>query len=262
MRRKATLIAVVILLVAVALLSQTHADISHDPRAPIAISSDQRLEFSLIGSRGGGFAFYSIEYPGDGTVVTIELDLAPGDSVAMNAAGFNVYGPNGYFIGSGSGVKDQPGRKRLTWSDFNPARWLIQVYNYLEPVPMLFHLQVNGLPEPEPVVQRAELFSPAAASEFAMGFGELLGDKGGSFHYYKIESEGDNSEVQLYLYHTPHNHLVAQGFGMNVYAPENALRVATAIYGTKFRLELPGTYLVQVFNYLHGVNVQYVLTQE
>jgi len=261
MRSKVLLITASLLILVLVLMSTTYADISHDPSAPIAIPYDQSLDFMLVGSSGGAFAYYSIEYPGDGRVITIELELAPGDPVAMMGAGFNVYGPNGYFIGSGAKSLTRMDCKQLQWADYNPARWLIQVYNYLDRAPINFHLRVTGLPESQPTSIRMPVMTPADAMTFSMASGSLLGDQGGNYHYYKIESNADGSEMALYLYYTPDNHIISRGFGMNVYGPQHGVLVASGGHEARFRLELAGTYLVQIYNYIHGINISYVLTR-
>lgn len=260
MRSKVVLITVGLLVVVLALMSTIRADISHDAAAPIGIPYDQELDFTVGGSHAGAFAYYSIDYPGDGRIITMELDLAPGDPVAMMGAGFNVYGPQGYFIGSGMKSPDKADRKEFEWSDYNPTPWLIQVYNYLDNVPVAFHLEVSGLPGPQPT--RAPVMSPAEAMTFSMASGGLIGDRGGNYHYYEVESNGNGSAITLHLYHDPDNHLVSQAFGLNVYAPEGGVLAANGSHEVMFDLEDSGTYLVQVYNYLDGQNVNYVLTKD
>src|SRR5438046_691829 len=41
----------------------------------------------------GKQAFLRFEYPGDGSVVTIDVDISPGDPGAAGNEGFRVYGP-------------------------------------------------------------------------------------------------------------------------------------------------------------------------
>jgi hypothetical protein len=260
MRNRVVWVTVGLMVMVFLVMGTIHADISHDAAAPILIPSDQELDFVLGGSRAGSFAYYSIDYPGDGRIITMELDLAPGDPVAMNAAGFNVYGPQGYFIGSGYKSPDKADRKELEWSDYNPAPWLIQVYNYLDNVPVAFKLKLSGLPGPQPT--RAPVMSPAQAMSFSMTGGGLVGNAGGNYHYYNVESNGNGSEVTLHLYHDPDNHIVSRAFGMNVYAPEGGVLAASGSHEVTFDLEASGTYLVQIYNYLDGQNVNYVLTQE
>jgi len=260
MRKRAVLITVGLLAIVVALMGTIRADVSHDAQAPISVPADQELDFVVGGSRAGAFAYYSIDYPGDGRIITLELDLAPGDPVAMLAAGFNVYGPQGYFIGSGVKSPDKVDRKVFEWSDFNATPWLIQVYNYLDNVPVAFKLKISGLPGPQPT--RAPVMSPAQAMTFSMASGGLIGDRAGNYHYYNVESNGNGSEVTLRLYHDPDNHVVSRAFGMNVYAPEGGILAANGSHEVSFDLDKPGTYLVQVYNYLDGQNVNYVLTEE
>jgi len=258
MRNKFLLIPVSLLIIALVAASTTNADVSHDPAMPAAILHDQSFDFALVGNRAGAFAYYSLEYPGDGSVITIELDMAPGDPVAVQGLGFNVYGKNGFLIGSGTIALGIPDRKALLWADPNPGPWLIQVYNYLDGVVANLHLEVTGLPDPPPAPQPVML--PAQATTFSMAAASLLGNHAGNFHYYKIESVGDGSEVVLQLYHTPDDQWISNGFGLNVYSPEKGIRAAQASHEARFRRDSPGTYLVQVYNYVHAINVTYLLT--
>jgi hypothetical protein len=132
-----SLLALVMLLSAsFALAAGIRADVSHDSGVPVHLPGDQVVEFTLVGNPAGSFAYYTIDYPGDARIIALDLDLAPGDPVALRAAGLNVYGPNGYFIGSARRSPTKADRKTLYWSDTNPARWLIQVYNYLDGAPI------------------------------------------------------------------------------------------------------------------------------
>jgi len=261
MRSKVLFTFAILIAIVLALVSAIHADVSHDPHNPIPIPCDQSIDFTLTGNRAGAFAYYSIDYPGDGRIITIELDMAPGDPVVMQAAGFNVYGPNAYYIGNGYPAFGKPDRKMLRWADHNPAPWLIQVYNYLHDVPVNFHLRLEGLPDPEPTPTRAPVMQPSEAKTFSLVSASLLGDQGGNYHYYKFESPGNNSTVTLHLYYTPDNHLVAQGFGLNVYGP-NGEHCAQGRHDVSFTCPTAGTYLVQVYNYLHAINISYILTRD
>jgi hypothetical protein len=238
-----------------------HAGVSHDPYQPIMVSADQSLTFVLVGNRAGAFAYYAIEYPGDGRIITIELDMAPGDPAAARGLGFNVYGPNGYFISPSYSSTDKVDRKETRWADHHPAQWLIQVYNYLDGVPATLDLRIEGLPLAEPAPTREPVMSPSEANTFSISCGDLLGDRGGNYRYYRLESLGDDEEVTLSLYYDPDNHLVAKGFGLNVYSPDGK-HCAQGSHTVAFRCPVPGTYLVQVYNYLHAISIHYVLTRE
>jgi len=260
MRAKVVLLLLAGLAV-LALVNPIQAGVSHDPYEPLIVSSDQSLTFVVVGNTAGAFAYYAIEYPGDGRIITIKLDMAPGDPAAARGLGFNVYGPNGYFITPGYASTEKIDRKEARWADHHPAQWLIQVYNYLDDVPVTFDLRIEGLPLAEPTPTREPVMLPSEAKTFSIACGDLFGNSGGNYFYYHFESLGNDEEVTLRLYCAPDNHLVAQGFGLNVYGPEGR-HCAQGSRAVTFRCTVPGTYLVQVYNYLHAINIHYVLTRD
>lgn len=114
---------------------------------PQELMDNVPLEGTLTGSRAGAFRYYTIEYPGDLRVVNIEMWFAPADPVTRLGVGFNVYGPNGYFIGEGGeaeGAAD--GLLRLWYSDASKATWLVQVYNYIPDHTIGYTIVAEGLP--------------------------------------------------------------------------------------------------------------------
>ncbi len=120
---------------------------STDSREPQQLMDNVPIEGTLTGSRAGAFHYYAIEYPGDLRVVNIELWFAPADPVTRLGVGFNVYGPNGYFIGEGAeagGAGD--GLLRLWYSDAREATWLVQVYNYIPDQTIGYSIVAQGLP--------------------------------------------------------------------------------------------------------------------
>lgn len=118
-----------------------------------ALHNEQVVSATLTGNRGGAFAFYTLDYPGDESVVTIELRYTPADPVTAAGVGFNVYAPDGFHIGQGQPVEDTGGEGvlQLQYSDGNKATWLVQVYNYIPEHTISYRIMVKGLPETEPV---------------------------------------------------------------------------------------------------------------
>jgi hypothetical protein len=259
MRNKTVLAIIGLAAIVLIAIGTSSADVSHDPAMPVVVPYDQEYDFSLWGNRAGSFAYYRFEYPGNGSVITIDLDAAPGDPVALQGVGFNVYGYNGYLIGSGTRDLYIADRKTLEWADQNRGPWLVQVYNYLDGVSVAFHLKVQGLPgltpTPEPVMV------PAQATSFSAVWGTLMGNPAGNYHFYNIDSLGDGTLVTLQLSYAPDDQWISNGFGINVYAPYDGLLVAQGGHEAKFRLDWPGTYLVQVYNYVDGTNVTYWLNR-
>lgn len=137
---------VVVALVALGVVVAATAH-STDSSEPEQLLDNVLVEGTLTGSRAGAFHYYAIDYPGDLRVVNLELRFSPADPVTRLGVGFNVYGPNGYFIGEGGvaeGASD--GLLRLWYSDANKATWLVQVYNYIPNHTIHYSIVAQGLP--------------------------------------------------------------------------------------------------------------------
>ena len=250
------------LLAAASLLGRAAgSEVSHDPLNPVVLSVSQTLDFQLVGSRAGAFAYYKIDYPGDGRVVSFEIDCAPGDPGVMPAVGINVYGPNGYRIASAKPVPGHTNRKLFMWSDRTPLAWLVQVYNYLDGVPVNFHMVFGGLPPVEPTPTREPVMQPAEAKPLSIGSGSLLGNTAGTYAFYKLQLQA-GQEMGLHLFCSPDNEYVTRGFGANVWGPDGKQYVTDGHHDMRFVAGAGGEYLIQIYNYLHAVNVMYVLTHD
>ena len=254
--------ALAILLAAGSLLGHAAgSEVSHDGSNPVVLTVSQTLDFQLVGSRAGAFAYYKIDYPGDGRVVSFELDSAPGDPGVMGAVGLNVYGPNGYLIGSARTSRTICDRKVFMWSDHTPLSWLVQVYNYVDGVPVSFHMILGGLPPVDPTPTPAPVMQPSEAKPLSIGSGSLLGHRAGKYAFYKLELQLGQT-MGLHLFCTPDNQYVTQGFGVNVWGPDGVQYVTNGSHDVRFVAGPFGEYLVQVYNYLHAINVTYVLTHD
>jgi len=227
---------------------------------------------TLTGNRAGAFAYYHIDYPGDLRVVTIKLDFAPADPVTRNAVGFNVYGPNGYWIGQGAESEEQDGvPAQLQYSDANPATWLVQVYNYLPGHQVRYSIVADGLPEvsqpPISTEPRAEEPQPEQPQGWeGTVTGTLTGKSAGAYAFYDLPYAGDGFELEVTMSYAPDNALIAQGVGFVVYGPDGevARGQRTGAPGKQraaWSAHEAAVYLVQVFNYIEGLYVTYVLTQ-
>ncbi len=150
MRRTGWTAMVLVLTLSLALAGNALAS-SPDANNPQRLFPQQTVSGALAGSPAGQFHYYSIPYPGNGSVVNIKMVFTPGDAVMQQVAGFNVYGQNGYSIGSGvlSGEGETKAAVRvLRYADTTPATWLIQVYNYSPAHSLDYTLVFDGLPVP------------------------------------------------------------------------------------------------------------------
>ena len=85
---------------------------------------------ALPGSRGGAYAYYQFEYPGDNSKVNLKMTLdldAPGMAEGVS---FVVYGPTGQ-VARGRPT-NKPGEREDSFSSGAAGTYLIQVYNYLD----------------------------------------------------------------------------------------------------------------------------------
>jgi hypothetical protein len=98
--------------------------------AATAVTTQAAKSGILSGDSQGSFA-----YPGDESVVTLELQFAPADPVTVRGVGFNVYGSDGTLVGQGGPSGEDTGGAgllRLDYSGDEPITLLVQVYNYIE----------------------------------------------------------------------------------------------------------------------------------
>jgi uncharacterized surface protein with fasciclin (FAS1) repeats len=126
--------------------------VTSDPAQAEVLIPERTVTGTLAGSPAGDFHYYAIPYPGNGNVVTIRMLYTPGDPVTREVAGFNVYAPNGFLIGSGllDGGEEKAAGRILRYADTTPATWLVQVYNYSPVQAIDYRLTFEGLPVPAP----------------------------------------------------------------------------------------------------------------
>ncbi len=261
---------IVLVLCAMALSNITAVPVHAETPAQ-ELYNEKWVAGALSGSTGGSFNYYKIEYPGDQSVVTFELRFAPADPVTRNAFGFNVYGPNGYFIGRALWVKEElgDGVLQLKYADQTKATWLVQVFNYLPKGHVDYGIMAQGIPAtgPQPM-PTAPAVKPAPASGALVpliGSGYVTGRSGGIYTFYKVTVPVGGPDVQLLLTVWPDDANIATGVGFVVYGPngDEAARGATTGTPGERRATLstrkPGVYEVQVYNYVHGLTISYIL---
>lgn len=89
----------------------------------------QSLWGSLVGNRGGAFAYYTFYYPGDGSTVRLIATFWPADEWLNRGQGFNVYG-GGRLIAQSQPERDNISRQIAEFSSYLAGTFVIQVYNY------------------------------------------------------------------------------------------------------------------------------------
>lgn len=98
---------------------------------------------TLTGSGNGSFAFYTFNYPGNGAIGTITLDVTPNDPNLTNAVGVNLY-QNGTTLKSMNALGTMSGTNSATFSSANAGPVVVQVYNYLPDQTAAYHFTITG----------------------------------------------------------------------------------------------------------------------
>ncbi|MGH2460745.1 MAG: hypothetical protein ACRDIY_17965 [Chloroflexota bacterium] len=98
---------------------------------------------TLTGSGNGTFAFYTFDYPGNGTTGTVTLDVTPNDPNLTNAVGINLY-QNGATLKSLNALGTTSGVNSTTFSSATAGPVLVQVYNYLPGQTASYHFTITG----------------------------------------------------------------------------------------------------------------------
>lgn len=261
----------VMVLVLCALALSTIGAVPSSAETSQELYNEKWVAGALSGSTGGSFNYYKIEYPGNKSVVTIELRFAPADPVTRTAFGFNVYGPSGFFIGRGLWIKEElgDGVLQLQYADENKATWLVQVFNYLPKGNVNYGIMAKGIPatgpQPTPVPVPVKPTPPSGSPVPLIGSGYVTGRSGGNYTFYKVTVPVGGPDVQLLLTVWPDDANIATGVGFVVYGPsggEAARGATTATPGERratLSTKYPGVYEVQVYNYFQGLTISYIL---
>jgi hypothetical protein len=247
---------------------------------------------ALTGDSSGAFAFYTIDYPGDLRVVTIELDFVPADPVTCLGVGFTVYAPDGFLIGEGTRKDERyPGVLSLDYSDDDSATWLVQIYNYIPNRVVDYTLVAKGLPSapmlpgvtqspptpapesptptppaPTPTPEVESEVEPVPGTELPAS-GTLRGSRGGAFAVYDLPYAGDGSGMTVTMSFVPDNPGISTAVGFVIYGPSGEAAIGKrtgrpAERQTTFSSDQPGSYIVQVYNYAEDLIVHYAVTAE
>ncbi|HEY3082669.1 MAG TPA: hypothetical protein VGM69_22510 [Chloroflexota bacterium] len=224
------------------LVSPTFAD-TIDQAARLD-ASNASVADSLTGDSGGAFRYYAIDYPGGAVPIPIVMRAQPGRGTAGVGTGFKVYGPSGLIgdaIGDDRSTTDST--YYLTVAHALAGTYYIQVYNFIQGLPMSFQLQVSGLEAaaPAPAPQPSEgqpppsegAAQPAAQPQAAAPTtpeqaihpqtrdlttgGILPGNSGGSFHYYKLDYPGGRTNLTITLGYSPLRATSEQAVGFQLY---------------------------------------------
>jgi hypothetical protein len=99
---------------------------------------------SQVGNANGAFTFYSFNYPGNGEIGTVVLNVYPNDPNTTNDIGVNLYlaGANVLSMNAKGTI---PGSNTGTFSSMTPGTVILEVYNYNPSLTYSYNVVVSGL---------------------------------------------------------------------------------------------------------------------
>lgn len=232
----------------------------------------------LTGSNAGSFASYTIDYPGNNVVGTINLHISPNDPATANAVGVNVYqNPGPTRLATMNAVGNPPGTNTVTFSSATAGPVQVQVYNYAAGVTVSYDLSLTGISSTAaatPSVAAAPSPTPAAAGTSAdhpiqltgAASGTLPGNQAGSFVYYSVDYPNANAERTATLSIAPAGRNVANAVVLSVFQNGKQLTSTTGTaVSTPGQLRVTysssatGPILIQIGNYNPSSTIDYTL---
>lgn len=271
---------VVVLLLALAILVSTPTLAlarSQDPANPEVLVPDQPRTGILPGAAAGSFAFFAVDYPGGEQELVIRMTPRPADPSVANQIAFNVYGPDGLIGTSGVALEGDPSVREFRYTDSQPVRLLVQLFNYTMTTTITYSMVATGIsaaqatPTVTPATPHAATPpSPAPPDTLPEAgpptTGTLVGSLGGAFATFSLPYAGDGSSVTVEAVVSPDDPVLANAVGINIYAPDGHLvaegttRATPGRRRATFASDVGGTYTIQLFNYSDGVPVTFDLS--
>jgi hypothetical protein len=263
------------IVVALALTTAAFAATTDGKSAGTALPLTGTLSGSLKGSLAGTFAYYTFDYPGDGSQGTITLNLTPSGTGVANAFGVSLW-QNGTRIGNASGVGSTPGSNNLFFTSSVAGPILTQVYNYNDGVTVDYTITLSGVSQATaPSTQASAAATPTPTPGSSSGpialttpaSGTLPGNEDGSFVYYTYNTPGDGSTQSVTLDYSPKGNDVGNAVFLSLF--ENGQPIATG-QGSQsqtlghlvvsYASTTPGPVLVQIGNYNMATTIDYTLS--
>jgi len=270
MRRKSLW---VLLLVLATLLGGATSSLAASPTPAGAepLYNDTPIAFSLVGNSGGSFAYFTINYPGNENVVSVELSVYPGDPAAMKGVSLKLYNKSGSELGVAVPIASG---LAVMYGDSVQGVWTVQVANYINGVPLNFSIRAIGLPsQPAPVTPAAPAqpaapaapaVKPAPTTAPSAMAGALAGNSAGAFARFTLT--GDGSDVALTGMFNPDTPASKNAIGFTVYGPtgKSWKAASTKTPGERvvsFPTSAGSVYEVVVYNYVDGFTANYSITK-
>ena len=246
----------------------------------IPLSTSQSASGSLVGSAAGSYAYYTVDYPGDGSVGTVGLTISPTDAWIANAVGVTIY-QAGNQITTSNVLGDVPGHKALTFSSTTRGPMLVLVYDYWPGTTVSYRLTLSGVspfttptlptstPTPAFALPTRVASTPSGAVTLTTSAsGTLQGNPAGQFAYYTLDYPGDGSPQRVNLEYSPGGVNVGNAIVLSVYQNGQTLAsldgshaVAPGRLVVSYSSTMAGPVLIQIANYNPSPTISYTISR-
>ena len=270
-------VGLLLLVLVVSLLGASAVLAASSPAAAERLYNETPISGTLTGNRGGAFAYYRIEYPGNGNVVSVELTVAPGDPAAMKGISLKLYNASGTQLGTSVPIDKG---LAVPYSDNVAGTWTVQFANYLDGTTIYYSIVAKGLPTvavatatavpgqtPVPGTTPTTQVRPGAtATPAAPLAGSLTGNSAGAFVKMPLDYAANGSDMVVTVFYTPSNPATAKGVGVTVYGPNGQMWKgepggANGEIKVTVNSSTAGAYELVIWNYIDGFTMNYSVTK-
>lgn len=252
------------------------ANTGPDTATPLSVTNN-RVSATLVGSTGGAYQYYRVNYQGSNAPVNFTLTYQPGFGTGNGDFGFNLYGPSGLaFAGQVTNTTSNSATAQYTLANNAAITLLVQIYNYTPGASVNYTLTINGLSGGSTAVITGQTASSpgqaqnVTATNATIG-GTIVGAAAGAFQYFNLHYPGGNASMTITMNASPTYTAagsVAYGFTLYQTLPNGqtstvANSSVTAQDTNSMTLSATvtqpasATYQLQVYNYWPGVTVHY-----
>lgn len=236
---------------------------------------------TLTGNAAGSYAYYTFDYPGDGSVGTITINVSPAEPTLENAVGATLY-QAGLTLATMNAVSPTPGTNAVTFSSSTKGPVLVVVYNYDQGATASYRLALSGVtpvstgpgPTPTPSFGPSPTPLPAGATPRTAtpldksASSTLAGNPAGSFAYYTVQYPGDGSVQTVTLNYSPGGADVGTAVTLSAFQNGVTLASLNGTHGTapgvlpiSYSSTTKGTVLIQIANYNPSPTISYTISQ-
>lgn len=232
---------------------------------------------SIAGNGAGAFQYYTLNYPGGNSAMTVTMNASPTYNGQGAAYGFHLYrnDKNGNSVlAATSGISSQDTSSMTltaTVTNSAAASYQLQVFNYWPGVTVHYGINITGLTAPAtPATGNGDASHAVVLNSARQGATQtLVGSGGGANQYYLVHYPGNNSTLSISVTFPSLAGVSPSAVGFNVYDGSTLKATARPVDdGNGIQAAVwtytdpnPATFGIQVFNYAPGATVNYTIYQ-